>query len=175
MPGEEPFSRPTPEATDGGEGLDHLVVRVAGEGVEVQLARGDPTRETNDVLGLAGGELHAAQLAHGRASESRCARESVHGVRPDLDGRPVAPNETRAHGEGEGEIDLLGAHRAHEHLEWPRLEGGPKAVQARDKGAQHRVRGGLPVEPLDVQIETAEVARLDDSRIEHARAPGAGN
>ena len=74
VPGEEPFRRPAPEATDGREGLDHLVVRVAGEGVEVQLARGDPTGETNDVLGLAGGELHAAQLAHGRASESRCAR-----------------------------------------------------------------------------------------------------
>src|SRR5438445_8052893 len=53
VPGEEPFSRPTPEATDGGEGLDHLVVRVAGEGDEFMLARGAPTGGTTVLDGHA--------------------------------------------------------------------------------------------------------------------------
>src|ERR1700730_7628079 len=48
VPGEEPFRRPTPKAADGREGLDPLVVRAPGEGVEIELARGDPAGETDD-------------------------------------------------------------------------------------------------------------------------------
>ncbi len=68
---------------------------------------------------FADGELHGAQLLHRRLRERRGLRERVDRRAGDLDRHAEAPHEPSSDREGEGQIDLLGAHRAHQHLEGP--------------------------------------------------------
>src|SRR5712691_8960618 len=81
-------------------GTDIATAEVPGERVEIQLARLDLARQTDDILGLAGGELHAPQITDAGAGQLGRLRESVHGVTTDVHGRPEAAHQTRAYREG---------------------------------------------------------------------------
>src|SRR4029450_6323022 len=107
---------PAPEPAHRGQRLDDLLVGPRRERDEVELALIDTTGEADDVLGLAAAELHPPQLAHTGPREGRRLGERVEGLAAHADHRAVPAYERSPQGEGEGQVDLLGADRPHQHL-----------------------------------------------------------
>ena len=75
MPGEEPVGRPAPEAFDGRQGGDDVVVGELGEGLEVEVGVG----ELEDVLGLRAREPEREEVA-GTELRDPLARRELPGV-----------------------------------------------------------------------------------------------
>src|SRR5574341_1573869 len=167
---EEPFGGPAAEAAHGGERLDDVLVGAVSERAEIELARGDLAREAHDVLRLARRELHPAQLAQPRPCQPLRLGKTVDGVPGHLDRRAEAAHESRPDHEREGQVDLLGAHRADQHLEGLGGERGSQPPEARHERSQHRVFRGDPIEPVHIEPEAADARDLGCRRIEHARA-----
>src|SRR4029453_3116081 len=98
MAREKPLGRPATEAADGGERLDHLLVRALGERLQIEAARGDMVREAHDILRLPGGQLKPAQLVHLSPGELRRLGKAVHRLAGHVDGNAEAVHETRFDG-----------------------------------------------------------------------------
>src|SRR3990172_3613180 len=167
---EEPLGGPAAEAAHGGERLDDVLVGAASERAEIESARGHLAPEAHDVLRLARRELHPAQLAHPRPRQPFRLGKTVDGVPAPLDRRAEAAHEPGLDREREGQVDLLGAHRADQHLEGLGGERGSQSPEARYEKAQHGVFLSDAVEPIDVELEAADARDLGCGRLEHARA-----
>ena len=103
---------------------------------EVEPARGELPREPDDVLGLALRELHRPELGDRRIGQHGRGGKRVDGDAVELERRPVPPDQARARREGEGEVHLLGADRADQHLERVGHERRAQAEEARPTGGR---------------------------------------
>src|SRR3990172_2302031 len=168
--GEEPLGGPAAEAAHCHQRLDDVLVGAASERGEIESARGHLAPEAHDVLRLARRELHPAQLAHTRARQPLRLGKTVDGVPAHLDRRAEAAHEPGLDREGEAQGDLLGAHRADQHLEWLGGERRSQSPEARHEKAQHGVFLSDAVETTDVEPEAADARGLGRGRLEHARA-----
>ena len=162
--------RPSPR-TAVSRAIDRLVGR-PGQRPEIELPRGQFPREPDDVLGLALRELHRPELGDRRVGQHGRGGERVDGDALELHRRPVPPDQARARREGEGEVHLLGADRADQHLERVGHEGRAQAeepARRADERREHRVGRRGRVEARKIPALAEEVRGVPPERGPHRR------
>ena len=157
---QEPLGGPAAQPADRGQPGDDRLVRRPGERPEIELTRGQLPREPDDVLGLALRELHRPELGDRRGGQHGRGGERVDGDALELHRCPVPPDQAHARREGEGEVHLLGADRADQHLERVRHERRAQAeepARRADERREHRVGGRGRVEARKIPALAEEV------------------